>query len=65
MPADPSFFRRLICYAKAITIARERGWVEELRLDGEEITSEHLEAPAFIVPPVRPNSRERKHDSKI
>ena len=65
-PADPSLFGRLICYAKAITIARERGSVEKLRLDGEEITSEDLEAPAFIVQPVRhlPNDQLEPRSTK-
>jgi hypothetical protein len=41
---DPSLFRRLLHHATAITIAREPGCVEDLRLEGEDITSDELEA---------------------
>lgn len=42
-PIDPSLFRFLLHHAAAITIAREPGCVEALRLPGEEITAAVLE----------------------
>lgn len=44
MPDDPRPFRRLIAGAKAITIARDRGWVERLWLGDEEIARSELGA---------------------
>jgi hypothetical protein len=43
-PNDPTLFRRFLANAAAITIAREPNCVEDLRLEGEDITSNELEA---------------------